>query len=109
MGMTKLQQDVTQYSNQIEAEMHSIGMWQAEPLRPEQLKFTQAFAMDTMAFSQWLQFIFLPRVREAVATNSLPSESSVGAQAVHEFDGYPEADRLITLLSEFDALFDSSS
>jgi uncharacterized protein YqcC (DUF446 family) len=86
--------------------MRSIGLWQNEPLRPEQLDFKQAFAMDTMTFAQWLQFIFLVRVREAVASNEFPSSSSVGAQAVREFDGQPDADRLLTLLSEFDALFD---
>jgi uncharacterized protein YqcC (DUF446 family) len=38
----------------IEAEMQRCGMWQAEPLRPEQYGFHAAFAMDTMAYSQWL-------------------------------------------------------
>jgi uncharacterized protein YqcC (DUF446 family) len=70
------------------------------------MRFTQAFAMDTMTFTQWLQFVFIPRVREAAATNQFPSTSSVGAQAVREFDGDPNAERLVTLLSEFDALFD---
>jgi len=86
--------------------MRKIGFWQSKPLRPEQLDFTQAFAMDTMSYAQWLQFIFLPRVREAAASNQFPSGSSVGAQAVREFDGDPDAGRLVTLLSEFDALFD---
>ena len=85
--------------------MRRIGMWREAPLRPEQLQFKKAFAMDTMTFSQWLQFIFLPRVRESIAANNFPSSSSVGAQAVREFDCYPEADGLISLLSEFDALF----
>ena len=101
-----LQQTVVHYADQIESEMRSSGFWQNEPLRPEQLDFEQAFAMDTMSYAQWLQFIFLPRVREAVAANQFPSGSSVGAQAVREFDGAPDADRLVTLLSEFDALFD---
>ena len=86
--------------------MRRIGVWQATPLRPDQLNFKQAFAMDTMAFSQWLQFIFLPRVREAIAANRFPSSSSVGTQAVREFDGCPEADHLLVLLLEFDSLFD---
>lgn len=103
--MTLRQQKAAQYADQIEAEMQRLGLWRNEPLRPEQLQFTQAFAMDTMTFAQWLQFIFLPRVREAVASNNFPSSSSVGAQAVREFDGAPDADRLITLLSEFDGLF----
>lgn len=100
------QQDVLRYAGLIEAEMRRAGYWQSDPLRPEQMEFTQAFAMDTMIFAQWLQFVFLPRVREAAASNQFPSGSSVGAQAVREFDGDPNADRLMTLLSEFDALFD---
>jgi len=102
---TQLQVKAAEYANRIEAEMRRIHMWQEAPLRPEQLKFTRAFAMDTMSFSQWLQFIFLPRGREAIAANKFPRSSSVGAQAVREFDGYSETDGLITLLSEFDALF----
>jgi uncharacterized protein YqcC (DUF446 family) len=99
-------QDVARHADRIEAEMRSIGFWQSEPLRPEQLLFKQAFALDTMAFSQWLQFVFLPRVREAVATGDFPSSSAVGAQAVREFDTVPEADRLLALLSSFDALIE---
>ncbi len=106
MTSRHLQQDVIRSADLIEAEMRRIGYWQSDPLRPEQMEFTQAFAMDTMNFAQWLQFIFLPRVREAAASNQFPSGSSVGAQAVREFDGDPHAGDLVTLLAEFDALFD---
>jgi uncharacterized protein YqcC (DUF446 family) len=103
-----LQQEVLRYADLIEAEMRRIGYWQKQPLKPEQLRFSQAFAMDTMAFIQWLQFIFLPRVREAATSNQFPSSSSVGTQAVREFDGDSDAGRLIELLAEFDALFPES-
>ncbi len=89
----------------IEAEMKRIGYWQEQPLRPEQMKFKQAFAMDTMAYAQWLQFIFVPRVKEAVATGRFPSSSSVGAQGVREFDGDDNAGELVRLLCEFDQVF----
>ena len=90
----------------IEAEMKRRGLWQSNPLTPEQYEFQQAFALDTMAFSQWLQFIFIPRVRNIIQTrDEFPSSSSVGAQAVREFDGYDEASKLTSMLSEFDALF----
>jgi len=105
MALTPLQQDATRLIDEIEAEMKRSGLWQNEPLKPEQLNFRKAFAMDTMAFSQWLQFIFVPRVHEAIAANRFPSSSSVGGQAVREFDTVPNASRLTTLLSEFDALF----
>jgi uncharacterized protein YqcC (DUF446 family) len=104
--MPALEQEVLRYTGLIEAEMRRIGLWQSEPLKPEQLQFTQAFAMDTMAFSQWLQFVFLPRAREAAEANRLPRSSSVAAQAVREFDGYADAGPLLSLLADFDSLFD---
>jgi uncharacterized protein YqcC (DUF446 family) len=85
--------------------MQAIGFWQASPLRPDQLEFSAAFGLDKMAFSQWLQFIFIPRVREAIATNHFPPSSDVGTQAVREFDTEPRAARLAILLTEFDSLF----
>jgi uncharacterized protein YqcC (DUF446 family) len=92
--------------DEIEEEMKRIGLWQEKPLAPEQYNFTSAFAMDTMSYDQWLQFIFVPRVRGTIsASGKFPASSSVGAQAVREFDTVPNAARLVTLLSEFDRLF----
>ena len=93
----------------IEAEMRQVGLWQEQPLAPEKYRFQEAFGMDTMAFSQWLQFVFLPRVRNIVdAQGAFPPTSMVGAQACREFDGQPEASTLVRLLSEFDDLFGRS-
>jgi uncharacterized protein YqcC (DUF446 family) len=87
----------------IEAEMKRLGWWQNEPLPEEAYNFRSAFAMDTMAFSQWLQYIFIPRVRGVIAERGdFPRQSQVGAQAVREFDGVWEASDLLRLLSEFD-------
>jgi uncharacterized protein YqcC (DUF446 family) len=90
----------------IEAEMKRIGYWSPEQLPAEAYDFQRAFAMDTMAFSQWLQFIFIPRVRSIIEQKGdFPSESMVGTQAAREFDGDGNASELVTLLSEFDGLF----
>jgi uncharacterized protein YqcC (DUF446 family) len=87
----------------IEAEIRRIGMWSAEPPPPEAFNFHAAFAMDTMPFVSWLQFVFIPRVREIIETRSdFPGNSQVGAQAVREFDGVHEASELVSLLIDFD-------
>lgn len=96
---------ITAKLDEIEAEMRATGFWQATPLSPDQLASSAAFGADKMAFSQWLQFIFVPRVREAIAIDRFPSSSAVGTQAIREFDTDPKAARLVTLLAEFDALF----
>ncbi len=94
----------------IEAEMRRIGLWQSEPLPETAYAFQEPFAMDTMAFPQWLQFVFIPRVKSSLAAvGEFPSSSNVGTQAIREFDGYAEAARLVSLLCEFDALFDGES
>lgn len=90
----------------IESEMKRIGYWSAELLTGQAYEFKAAFAMDTMAFSQWLQFLFIPRVRQILdERGSFPGESMVGVQAAREFDGDENADRLVRLLSKFDDFF----
>jgi uncharacterized protein YqcC (DUF446 family) len=97
---------VEQQLDIVEAEMKRIGWWRKEPLPPEMYQFTQAFAMDTMPYVYWLQFIFIPRVRSIIAERGqFPDGSSVGGQAIREFDGLDEADELVSSLCEFDALF----
>jgi uncharacterized protein YqcC (DUF446 family) len=94
----------------IEAEMRRIGLWQRAPLPEAAYTFQEAFAMDTMAFPQWLQFVFIPRVKSIVqARGEFPASSNVGTQAIREFDGYAAAAKLISLLGEFDELFDKSN
>jgi uncharacterized protein YqcC (DUF446 family) len=95
--------------DRIEAEMRAIELWQHEPLEPSRYAFNQAFAMDTMAFSQWLQFVFIPRVREIISAHgSFPSQSMVAAQAAREYDGLQDASKLLSLLSQFDALIEQA-
>jgi uncharacterized protein YqcC (DUF446 family) len=88
----QLQRRAAELADQIEAEMRRIGIWRDTAPSPN------------MAFSQWLQFVFLLRVRDAIAANDLPASSSVAARAVREFDGMDEADDLIGLLVAFDGL-----
>lgn len=98
---------VGQKIDQIEAEMKRIGIWSQNPIEPEKLNCKEAFCMDTMSFEQWLQFVLVPRVRSIIAERGeWPNGSAVGVMAVRNFDGFNEAGDLVTLLYEFDRLFD---
>ncbi|MBP8001571.1 MAG: YqcC family protein [Chloroflexi bacterium] len=99
-------QDVQTKLDEIVTEMKLIGLWQDEPLPPDKYNFRAPFALDTMAFNQWLQFIFVPRVTQILSSQgTFPMRSQVGAQAIREYDSVPEAARLVELLCAFDALF----
>lgn len=97
--------------DEIEAEMRRMGVWQSRPLTPEQMDFKQPFGMDLLTLEQWLQFIFIPRVREIVATRGeFPSGSQVADHAFREWvmwGSRDDAEPLIQLLRQFDSLFGS--
>jgi uncharacterized protein YqcC (DUF446 family) len=90
---------------EIKEEMQRTGMWQGEPLDASRHQFIAPFARDTMTFSQWLQFVFFPQVEEILDTyDTLPKDSAVGTIARTQYKNQPEVQRLVELLSEFDAL-----
>ncbi|HQY88734.1 MAG TPA: YqcC family protein, partial [Tepidisphaeraceae bacterium] len=86
-------------ANQIESDLRQLGWWSETPIDPALFEQSNAaFFADVMSFGQWLQFVFLPRVREelkAGANASWPGSSHVGAYAVRELDGQHEAGELI--------------
>lgn len=92
----------------IETELRRIGYWQDTPIEPQKMQFNRAFGADTMAFSQWLQFVFVPNARAMLAPDRTPPERSmVAAYAVRELDGCDEALELCSLLSTFDATIEA--
>jgi uncharacterized protein YqcC (DUF446 family) len=46
----------------IEKELRDLQLWDFEMISEEALASEQPFAVDTMTFPQWLQFMFLPRM-----------------------------------------------
>ncbi len=70
----------------IEKELRELRLWQAEVLPPEALESVQPFAIDTMTFPQWLQFIFLPRMYFLLDQQlPLPQGSAISPMAEHYF------------------------
>ena len=64
--------------------------------------------MDRLTFDEWLQHVFIPRVKTIVAQHGqFPDRSMVAVKAIREYDGVPGANRLLDLLSDFDALINA--
>ncbi|MCO6523471.1 MAG: YqcC family protein [Candidatus Schmidhempelia sp.] len=49
--------------NQIELELKNIQLWEDNIPAAESLASQQPFAIDTLTPTQWLQWIFLPKMR----------------------------------------------
>ncbi len=47
----------------IERELRALGVWAMEAPSLEALASQEPFCVDTLSFEQWLQWIFLPRMK----------------------------------------------
>jgi uncharacterized protein YqcC (DUF446 family) len=104
-----MNEDLSQKLDEIEAELKRIHYWAADTSAVEARiangEIKSYFDMPT--FELWLQCVFLPNARKAVAENDLPSSSSVGLMAMRQYNYMSEvyeAHPLMNLLSAFDAL-----
>ncbi|RYY73401.1 MAG: YqcC family protein [Gammaproteobacteria bacterium] len=71
---------------EIEKELRELRLWEFESPSEDALASTQPFAIDTLNFPQWLQFIFVPRLYlMAEQRLSLPRVSGVKPMAEEYF------------------------
>jgi uncharacterized protein YqcC (DUF446 family) len=93
----------------LEAELRNRLLWDADEPAAEALASSQPFCIDTLSFPQWLQFVFLPRMRALLdADVPLPAQCAIAEMAEMQF-GAGEGLELIALLREIDlAVVDSS-
>ena len=80
--------DVAALLIDIEAQLRQLSLWESEMPRDEALASTQPFAIDTLTFPQWLQFIFLPTMYRLVDEgDALPTQCAIAPMAEESFRG----------------------
>ncbi|MFC0711263.1 YqcC family protein [Azorhizophilus paspali] len=90
----------------IEQELRALGMWASSPPSDEALSSEQPFCIDTLVFEEWLQWIFLPRMKVIVEENrTLPASSGILPMAELAYRERPaEVARLLGVIGEVDRL-----
>ncbi len=91
---------------EVEASLRVHGKWDKHKPQPSDLSSTFPFCMDTLKFEQWLQWIFLPRMKDTLEkTKPLPVQSAIfeyAEECLHKSD--PSTDTLLKQLKTFDEL-----
>ncbi|MDX1696038.1 MAG: YqcC family protein [Ketobacteraceae bacterium] len=89
---------------EIETEMKDQALWSQEPPARSAFASTVPFYADTMAFTDWLQWVFVVRFRELLeGGHPLPDKSAVHPMAEEMFrDLSQETDALLNLIAAFD-------
>jgi len=96
---------------ELEREMRALELWEKQSPPAQALASTQPFAVDTLRFPQWLQFIFIPRLYSLVEHRApLPINSSVAPMGEEYFRPLPvNSDRLVEQLRRIDTLLRQSN
>jgi len=90
---------------EIEQAMRSAQFWHDKVPAPAAMASRTPFCADTLVFSEWLQFVFLPRMRVLIENNQpLPSASAIAPLAEEALEICPGRDLLLDRLRRFDQL-----
>lgn len=90
----------------IERELRVQGLWAASPPDACSLASQEPFCVDTLAFEEWLQWIFLPRMKRILERDeALPTVSGILAMAEMVYQGrLGQVSGLLSALKAFDDL-----
>ncbi|MBQ4858664.1 YqcC family protein [Pseudoalteromonas agarivorans] len=97
-------QQTQAYLNQLTALLKKHQLWQAQPIAPEALNSSVPFCHDTMAFEQWLQFVFIEKVQYLVTHQQpLPRNFAIAPMAQMTLTNKNGSNEIIELLTQLDA------
>ncbi len=78
--------EINRLLNDLEMTLRALQLWQDERPSEEALASTQPFAIDTLEFHQWLQFILLERLNMMIAMgHPLPTSVSIYPMATEVY------------------------
>ncbi len=70
----------------LETALQRQRLWDAQPPSPDAMASTLPFCIDSMHFQQWLQWIYIPRLRALIDAGApLPGGSAILPYAEESF------------------------
>jgi len=89
----------------LEVELRRVQLWDQEPPSEAMLASSQPFCVDTLALSQWLQWLLIPRMRSALAgERAMPTSSAIYPLAEDCFGHLEDGCVLLALIERLDQL-----
>lgn len=97
-------EQVTALLLKIRTEMEALELWQSSPPSAQALASTQPFCIDTLHFTEWLQWLLIPRLQEMIRQElPLPQSSQIQPMAEEVFKQMQaDTDALLTLINRLD-------
>lgn len=91
---------------QTETELRQLDLWATQVPPDEAFQSTAPFCVDTLTFPQWLQFVFVERMKVLIENDQpLPTVSGIAPMAEEYFRGQQlPSQKLINALERMDQL-----
>ncbi|MFC0308384.1 YqcC family protein [Gallibacterium trehalosifermentans] len=93
------------YLNELQQMMQQYELWQQQP--PSEAAFTsqQPFAVDTMEATEWLQWIFIPRMLALIEANApLPTAIAISPYLEEALKEHPHLPKLLLPVQKIEVL-----
>lgn len=93
----------------LEREMRRVGWWQTIKPAADKLASIEPFCVDTLTFSEWLQWVYCPKMQELIDKNKhLPLSSGLLPIAEEAWNGAnANTEALLEIISRLDNLVNS--
>ena len=92
-------QELYRYLQRMEDEMRQLGWWSEQPPAAQAFESEAPFCHDSMTLEQWLQWVFIPKMRALIdAKKSLPEKCAIAP--IGELTWQQESGELVSPLLE---------
>ncbi|WP_407331199.1 YqcC family protein [Enterovibrio sp. 27052020O] len=103
-------QDVEVLLAQLQQELERNGHWQEGSPSIEALASTEPFAIDTLTCTEWLQWVFIPKMQFLIVhMHPLPVSFSISPYVEEALKGAQGHEAITRVSINIDALFAPSS
>jgi uncharacterized protein YqcC (DUF446 family) len=104
--MTRSHKEVETLILKLEQSLREAMLWSSFAPSVEALQSKLPFALDTMSFEQWLQFVFIPKMSEIVNTQGiLPENMHLMPMAEQCFGAADNQSAHMQVIKQIDLIF----
>ncbi|WP_105903029.1 YqcC family protein [Vibrio gangliei] len=88
---------------QLEDQLIQLDLWESQAPSEQALNSAQPFALDELKPTQWLQWIFIPKMRELIDSESeVPIGFEISPYFEQSMGGDPHLDNFLPILQQLD-------
>lgn len=91
----------------LESALRTLQMWEELPPSMEALQSQEPFCVDTLSFEQWLQWVFILKMKWLIENDHpLPQKSELLPMAEVSFEQREGIEPLLKVIESLDKLFE---